>query len=190
MSQPRNGARRVRFDGRRVSAAVSRWLRAAVSLAAAAGAVGCESHPTASDGAFRVEFSVSSTELLLPGDSLVMRVTVRTDSRWPRELPPRECRDAFEVRNEAGALVRQVTRSCVPMGRPIGRPSPRLASRARPFTYEQVWRGDLGFEPVTGVAIQPEPGRYFLMATVADGLVSEPIPIRVRLRTVGGSATR
>jgi len=162
---------------------------AAVSaLAVVFSLAACGSPPTAIDDDIRVEFSVSQTELLVPGDSLVMRVSVRTASRWPRELPQTEgCRDGFEVRNAAGESLRRVLTTC--QSGWYSR-SPIMISRANPHEYVMVWRGELGFEPGTWVAIQAPPGVYYLSAPVADGLESARVAVRVCSPMVGSGANR
>lgn len=172
MSQPRNGARRVRFDGRRVSVAVSRWLRAAVSLAAAAAAVGCESHPTATmDDGIRVEVFLSQTDLVLPQDSLAVRVVATNTTRWPRAIETVACNTNFRLWDDAGNVVPHAPNACI-----FVRSTVSLAPGEQ-VEFTRVWRGQLYTSG--GATVRATPGTYRLVGFVNSRLTSEPATIRI-----------
>ncbi len=175
LSQPCNSARRSLLEWKRVCAATSRWLLAIVSLSAGLAAAGCESHPTTTmDDGIRVEVFVSQTDLVLPRDSLVVRVVATNTTRWTRAIDVVNCNTNYRLFDEAGNALPHVPNGCMFVRSTVP------LSPGEQVEFTRAWRGELSSSG--GSTILATPGTYQLVGFVPStntGLVSEPVTIRI-----------
>lgn len=156
--------------------AASQRLRAAVSLSASLMCVGCGSHPTAmTDVGIRVEMFLSKTELVLPQDSLVVRVVATNITRRPQTIEVVNCNTNYRLLGEGGVVLPHVPNGCM---------NDRSMVRLEPgkqIAFTRVWLGQL--YSAAGSKVLAAPGTYRLVGFVPStntGLLSEPVAIRVR----------
>ena len=150
---------------------------AVASLAVAACFGGCDSQPFMPEGKIRLEVFVSRTELVVPQDTLVVRVVATNTSRWPLSLWPWQCDDFFQLRSETQELVALPSRACLGNGQPILHPP------GVPVEYVRVWTGRVASDGVSGATAFVPPGEYQLKGLLRNGdfsLASPPVTIRVR----------
>jgi hypothetical protein len=147
-----------------------RW----VPVAALAWLSACESAATAPSDGLRIETFVSATELVAPGDSVIVRVVVTNTSRWPSATSlSNPCHILFEVRDANGSLVP------APSGSPcltvIVPPTPLRPGERVERT--EVWRG----VRLSPTLVPLPPGTYQIHGReLWNGLTSTPVTVLVR----------
>jgi hypothetical protein len=136
---------------------------------------GCDAHPTAfSDEGLRMELVVSRTELVVPRDSVLVRVIATNTTRWPRTIPVMGCDVNFRLFDATGAHVSTPGRCLYRIDHVLLRPGER-------FEQAVAWGG----ETVTiGAARTPTyvaPGTYELRGLIhGSDLFTDRIRLVVR----------
>lgn len=157
--------------------AVGARLASVAALSAAFWFAGCESQPLSPWDSVRVEVLVSHAELVVPRDTLQVRVVATNTSRRPIALNTWACiQDVFRVRNEAQEFALLVPTGCIPR-RPVPHPP------GEPVEYLTIWTGEVASDSVPRTSMLVPPGEYQLRVDLRDGdrrLVSAPVTIRVR----------
>lgn len=157
--------------------AVGARLAEIAALSAAFWFAGCGSQPLSPWESVRVEVLVSHTELVVPRDTLRVRVVSTNTSRRPIALNTWACiQDVFRVRNEVHEFVLSVPTGCVP-GRPLAHPP------GEPVEYLTFWTGEVASSTVPRTSMLVPPGEYQFRVDLRDGdrrLVSAPVTIRIR----------
>lgn len=138
--------------------------------------VGCGSHPTAmTDGGIRVEMFLSKTELVLPQDSLVVRVVATNITRRPQAIDVVNCNTNYRLFDEAGDVLSHVPNGC------MNDRSTVILAPEQQIVFTRVWLGQL--YSAAGSTVFAAPGTYRLVGFVPStntGLLSEPVAIRIR----------
>ena len=143
-------------------------------VAALALLIACESASTAPADGLRIETFVSATELIEPGDSVLVRVEVTNTSRWPSATSlTNPCHILFEVRDANGSLVPAASGSpCLPIVRP-----PALLRPGERVERTEVWRG----VRLSQTLVPIPPGTYQIQGReLQNGLTSMPVTVQVR----------
>lgn len=151
-------------------------LGSVAALSAALLSAGCESQPLSPWENVRLEVFVSQTELVLPQDTLLVRLVATNTSRWPLALDG--CSSFFRIRNDAEEAVPLIGFGCLlgvrtvislPPGKPVEivrASSLEIASASTPRGRAPLPPGEYQLEGFLGIA--------------DFRLVSAPVTIHVR----------
>jgi hypothetical protein len=153
-------------------------LVAVAALSTALWFGGCESQPLIPEDNVRLTVFVSHTELVVPRDTLLVRVVATNTSRWPFTLEPWGCSNYFRIRNDANEVVPLMPHACL-----LGRRSTISLPPGKSVELLNVWAGEVASESLPRRPVLMPPGEYQLEASIGNGefsLVSAPVTIRVR----------
>ncbi len=166
-----------------------RWrLGAVAALSTALWFGGCDSQPLSPEDNVRLKVFVSHTQVVVPRDTLLVRVVATNTSRWPFVLEPWGCSNYFRIRNDAKEVVPLMPHGCL-----LGRRSTIVLPPGKSVELLNVWAGEVASESLPRRPVLMPPGEYRLEAFFGNGefsLVSAPVTIRVRTVESDSAASR